>query len=120
MDTDIVLYTDSSCGETVPQPQLGVWLEGRLYELEREEEEEEEEEEEGETKLVPVEGSKGVDGSNVRLMGVLDHSLFELSARQINGGQGLGNPHGEHCEDVFIVGREALKEEIGRLMMARS
>ena len=94
------------------EAELGVWLEGKLYPLEREVEEGEEE-----TRLVPVEGSKGIEGasSSLRLVGVLSHSLFELSVRQINGGQGLGNPHGEHCEDVFIVGRRDLEEEIGRL-----
>ena len=40
----------------------------------------------------------------------LDPDDADLSARQVGGGQGLGNPHGEHCEDVYIFGASRLRE----------
>ena len=90
-DTDILLYKNAdsegaSSSDCEDSSELGVWLEGKLYPLEVEEDGDD-------VHLVPQEGSTGLISFDI--VGVLNYELFELSARQIGGGQGLGNPHGE-------------------------
>ncbi|GMI09429.1 hypothetical protein TrVE_jg8811 [Triparma verrucosa] len=44
---------------------------------------------------------------------VISHEIITPSARQVGGGQGLGNPHGEHCEDVYTIDLVDLVEDLG-------
>ena len=44
---------------------------------------------------------------------VISHEIITPSARQVGGGQGLGNPHGEHCEDVYTIDLVDLVKDLG-------
>merc|ERR1712185_455049 len=36
--------------------------------------------------------------ADVSVVHVLDYGIVDVGARQVGGGQGVGNPHGEHSE----------------------
>ena len=47
-----------------------------------------------------------------RVHRILDPDLVYVSERQMGGGQGLGNPHGEHGEDCFDLSEVELSEGV--------
>jgi len=51
----------------------------------------------------------GVQEEDVRLIKVLPEEVIGYGSRQVNGGKGPGNPHGEESELVYYVDQEAIK-----------
>ncbi|GMI05794.1 hypothetical protein TrLO_g345 [Triparma laevis f. longispina] len=51
--------------------------------------------------------------ADCKIIHILNHQIITLSARQVGGGQGLGNPHGEHCEDVYTIEIKQFIDEVG-------
>ena len=50
-----------------------------------------------------------LDLDNVIIESLLSEDLFSYGSRQVGGGKGLGNPHGEESELVYYVENEVLK-----------
>ena len=50
----------------------------------------------------------GLTSSQVRIVEVLDERVIGYGSRQIGGGKGPKNPHGEESELVYYVDQEAL------------
>ena len=50
----------------------------------------------------------GYTDENLIIHSVLDESLISYGSRQVNGGKGPGNPHGEESELVYYVDRDVL------------
>ena len=47
---------------------------------------------------------------NLRIVDVLEEPYISYGSRQVGGGKGLGNPHGEESELVYYVDRTLLEE----------
>eukprot|EP00547_Thalassionema_nitzschioides_P003822 CAMPEP_0194222338 /NCGR_PEP_ID=MMETSP0156-20130528/32692_1 /TAXON_ID=33649 /ORGANISM="Thalassionema nitzschioides, Strain L26-B" /LENGTH=144 /DNA_ID=CAMNT_0038953087 /DNA_START=152 /DNA_END=583 /DNA_ORIENTATION=+ len=52
----------------------------------------------------------GLTDKEIGVLSVLDENLIGYGSRQVGGGKGPGNPHGEECEIVYYVNSEALEE----------
>lgn len=48
---------------------------------------------------------------NVMIHGLLDESMISYGSRQVGGGKGPGNPHGEESELVYYVDKDILEKE---------
>ena len=57
-----------------------------------------------------MQDSPAVDLSKVR--SILDADYVFISERQAGGGQGLGNPHGEHAEEVYDLRDVEISEDV--------
>mmetsp|Transcript_3850 Transcript_3850/g.6036 ORF Transcript_3850/g.6036 Transcript_3850/m.6036 type:complete len:173 (+) Transcript_3850:78-596(+) len=52
----------------------------------------------------------GLTGNDIKILSILDETMIGYGSRQVGGGKGPGNPHGEECETVYYVESEALDE----------
>jgi hypothetical protein len=48
--------------------------------------------------------------SNIKIVSVLDQDVIGYGSRQVGGGKGPKNPHGEESELLYYVSQEALQE----------
>ena len=53
----------------------------------------------------------GLGPDDVRVHAVLEDGLVDYGTRQVGGGKGPGNPHGEESELVYYVARTAVEGE---------
>jgi len=53
----------------------------------------------------------GLNKEDVIIVSLLEESLIGYGSRQVNGGMGPGNPHGEESELLYYVDRRALRLE---------
>jgi len=51
----------------------------------------------------------GLTGDDVKVHSVLDESLLGYGSRQVGGGKGPGNPHGEESELLYYIDRRVLE-----------
>eukprot|EP00957_Ditylum_brightwellii_P124208 9467919-Ditylum_brightwellii.AAC.1 len=53
----------------------------------------------------------GLTSDDVIIHTLLDESLISYGSRQVGGGKGPGNPHGEESELLYYVDRSVIEEE---------
>ena len=54
---------------------------------------------------------KELELDNIIVKSLLSEGLFSYGSRQVGGGKGLGNPHGEESELIYYIENEILEEE---------
>ena len=53
----------------------------------------------------------GLTADDVVIVSVVDESLISYGSRQVGGGKGPGNPHGEESELLYYVERSVIEED---------
>jgi len=53
----------------------------------------------------------GLTADDIVIVSVVDESLISYGSRQVGGGKGPGNPHGEESELLYYVERSVVEEE---------
>ncbi|KAL3793225.1 hypothetical protein HJC23_000767 [Cyclotella cryptica] len=51
----------------------------------------------------------GLSSDDIRILQVLDGSVIGYGSRQVGGGKGLGNPHGEESELLYYIDRSVVE-----------
>lgn len=56
----------------------------------------------------------GLSASEMQIWMVLDGSVISYGSRQVGGGKGLGNPHGEESELIYYIDRNVVERKYVR------
>mmetsp|Transcript_12833 Transcript_12833/g.19511 ORF Transcript_12833/g.19511 Transcript_12833/m.19511 type:complete len:198 (-) Transcript_12833:216-809(-) len=54
----------------------------------------------------------GLSDDQIKIHSVLDESLLGYGSRQVGGGKGPGNPHGEESETCYYIERSVLESSV--------
>lgn len=53
----------------------------------------------------------GLTSNDIRVLAVLDGSVMSYGSRQVGGGKGPGNPHGEESELIYYIERDVVEKK---------
>jgi hypothetical protein len=62
----------------------------------------------------------GLSTQEVQVWKVLDGSVISYGSRQVGGGKGPGNPHGEESELIYYIDRNVVERKYARKIETRS